>query len=56
MRQLPGLRERFSAKGLRSRGLRAIPVVGAVPSAYGSWREMATFQRRLAEHHRALGL
>jgi hypothetical protein len=56
MRQLPGLRERFSARGLRSRGLRAIPVFGALPAAYGSWREMATFQRRLAAHHRAIGL
>lgn len=56
MRQLPGLRERFSAKGLRSRGLRAIPVFGALPSAFGSWREMTAFQRRLAAHHRAIGL
>lgn len=56
MRQLPGLRERFSAKGLRSRGLRAIPVLGAVPSAVGSWRDMTTFQRRLSAHHRAVGL
>lgn len=56
MRQLPGLRERFSAKGLRSRGLRAIPVVGAVPSAVGSWREMTAFQKRLAAHHRAVGV
>ena len=56
MRQLPGLRERFSARGLRSRGLRAIPVVGAVPSAVGSWREMREFQGRLAAHHRAIGL
>ncbi|MEV4419054.1 hypothetical protein AB0L40_03650 [Patulibacter sp. NPDC049589] len=56
MRQLPGLRERFSAKGLRSRGLRAIPVFGAVPSAVGSWRDMTTFQRRLSAHHRAVGV
>lgn len=56
MRQLPGLRERFSARGLRSRGLRAIPIVGAVPSAVGSWREMTTFQRRLSDHHRAVGV
>lgn len=56
MRQLPGLRERFSAKGLRSRGLRAIPVFGAIPSAFGSWRDMSTFQRRLSVHHRALGV
>ncbi|CAB4936771.1 unannotated protein [freshwater metagenome] len=54
LRQLPGLRERFSAKGLRSRGLRAIPVFGALPSAVGSWREMATFQKRLAAHHRTV--
>lgn len=56
MRQLPGLRERFSAKGLRSRGFRAIPVFGAVPSAIGSWRDMTTFQKRLSAHHRAVGL
>lgn len=56
MRQLPGLRERFSARGLRSRGLRSIPVVGAVPSAIGSWRDMTTFQRRLSVHHRAVGV
>jgi hypothetical protein len=56
MRQLPGLRDRFSAKGLRSRGLRAIPVFGALPSAIGSWRDMTTFQKRLSAHHRALGL
>ncbi|WP_026910782.1 hypothetical protein [Patulibacter minatonensis] len=56
MRQLPGLRQRFSAKGLRSRGLRAIPVLGAVPSAVGSWREMTAFQHRLSTHHRAIGL
>lgn len=54
MRQLPGLRERFSARGLRSRGLRSIPVLGAIPSAVGSWRDMTTFQRRLSVHHRAL--
>jgi hypothetical protein len=56
MRQLPGLRERFSAKGLRSRGLRAIPVVGAIPSGFGSWREMTAFQARLTAHHRAIGI
>jgi len=56
MRQLPGLRERFSAKGLRSRGLRAIPVFGALPAAVGSWREMTAFQARLSAHHRAIGL
>lgn len=52
MRQLPGLRERFSAKGLRSRGLRAIPVVGAVPAAFGAHREMRAFQKRLDAHLR----
>ncbi|MGX6450146.1 hypothetical protein ACVU7I_19070, partial [Patulibacter sp. S7RM1-6] len=52
MRQLPGLRERFSAKGLRSRGLRAIPVVGAVPAAFGAHREMRAFQSRLDAHLR----
>lgn len=56
MRQLPGLRERFSAKGLRSRGLRAIPIFGALPSAVGSWRDMTAFQRRLSAHHRAVGV
>lgn len=55
-RQLPGLRERFSARGLRSRGLRAIPVLGAVPSAMGARREMVDFQRRLDAHHRAVGV
>lgn len=46
-RQLPGLKQRFSVKGLRSRGLRAIPVLGAVPSAVGAHREMHAFQKRL---------
>jgi hypothetical protein len=55
-RQLPGLRERFSARGLRSRGLRAIPVLGAVPAAMGARREMVEFQRRLDAHHRAIGV
>jgi hypothetical protein len=55
-RQLPGLRERFSARGLRSRGLRAIPVFGALPAAMGARREMVDFQRRLDAHHRAIGL
>ncbi|MGE4425375.1 MAG: hypothetical protein AB7G37_02855 [Solirubrobacteraceae bacterium] len=52
LRHLPGIRQRFTASALRSRGLRAIPVVGAVPSAWGANREMKAFQRRLAIVHR----
>jgi hypothetical protein len=56
LRQLPGLRERFSARGLRSRGLRAIPILGALPAAFGARREMVTFQRRLDAHLRGVDL
>ncbi|MCK9248133.1 MAG: hypothetical protein M0P31_04050 [Solirubrobacteraceae bacterium] len=52
LRQLPGIRRRFTAAGLRSRGLRAIPVAGALPAAWGANREMKEFQRRLAIVHR----